>query len=1567
MNERRFSKSALRSGSFLIFFLVAFSQNASALKLEPFVIQESEGVVVPLTITISVSDWVAPNSNFANKCAAIGINAAWVARYILKGVSGTAEFSASSSSSDLHISSSGKSSKELSVLFCSPAPFAATEVDRLKTINLLEDDIKEPTETAALELWKVDLNNNKTLISSTLISIDDSKTNQNGNACSSMSLGGNAPLAAGSITAADCDDSPRGSGFLADMFTFSGTQGESVSIHADWENMDGYLYLVAPNGNIEGQNDDFSSKSDSRIDHVLNQTGTYKIWVTTSDPADTGNYEISLTHVPEVLDDWVLTSVAVTPTVLKPMDPLSISVTGQSNGTPTLVSADRVDVVYLLSTDPVISAGDSALGTENLCCASGFADVWQGNIDVAPGTYWAGACITNVDDDPANNCTAGTAVTVEAIPSLSCNSRTLDCGGSVAGNLTETSCTEGPQGTDHYAEKFTFTGTAGATFWLDASWDFDGYLFLKNPLGKIIAENDNHSSSADSHIEQTLLENGTYSLWATSYQAGTTGAYQVALDCDPPAGPDLTVDTLPLQAELLVPGQNLDLQAMLHNSGDQPADSTTLHYVLSSDAHITQSDPEIGSDGAPGLAAGASSTSNKVLVAPITAGEYWLGVCADLVVDESSVSNNCSTGRFIEVKPSPECARSTLSCGQLHAGTLNSQDCTRSPRGVGFLAEVLEVEVEAGSSLVANTLWTGVDGYLLMQGPSGSIVASNDDSGDLLHSRIEYAAQTSGIHRIWTTSFQRDASGSYELELICGPATAPDLVASEVSVSESEVTVEQTINLSAVVYNDGNGASDPGNVHFMLSSDDDISADDTILTSQGLAAIAAGSSLSADASVNVPVEAGHYWLGICVDAVNNEILTGNNCSTIDQSESQSSVQSSTATGKSRLQTSGTIGTLIKASTGASCSNSTLSCGQNNSGTLGPDDCDKGPRGTGYFSDTYTFSGNAGDSVSLNVDWTGLDGYLYLQDPTGALAAENDDFQGLGHSRVEHVLEHSGTYRVWPSAHAQGQGGSYQLNLICNAPAVPDLAVATPQLSATTVRPGQNLSLATQVLNQGNEPSTDTSIQFFLANSATVSATDRVLGKSDVSALAPGGSSDESLSIALDVVPGAYWIAACVNAAVLELNSVNNCALTGPLTVEQNNRPIDINPGLNDAWYDPATSGQGFFINVFPDGDEMFVSWFTYDLERPDSGVPFALGEPGHRWFTALGTYERGVAKLDIFLNEGGVFDQALPAPTESLYGSMTVSFSDCNHGQIEFDLPSAGEQGTIPITRVTTDNLSACEDIVGVVNTQADATAVPAIAAESSATSALTVNPGLNDAWYNPATGGQGFTFNVFPHLGSVYMSWFTYDTELPPADVPAQIGAPGHRWLTALGKFQGDGAEMTLYRVGGGVFNSATPAPQETEYGTVTVRFDDCNSGELRYDIPSLSRQGVVPIQRIAADLVPACEQAQISQEEYLAEISPGNKDVLENFCGGTASWLFNWPDTPEASGYIVELWRNDALTPMTFTVSQSEFRYEKATAIPAGHLTNWQWRYKPQYSAFGKTADFTHAFTFDVGTCEQ
>ncbi len=65
-------------------------------------------------------------------------------------------------------------------------------------------------------------------------------------------------------------------------------------------------------------------------------------------------------------------------------------------------------------------------------------------------------------------------------------------------------------------------------------------------------------------------------------------------------------------------------------------------------------------------------------------------------------------------------------------------------------------------------------------------------------------------------------------------------------------------------------------------------------------------------------------------------------------------------------------------------------------------------------------------------------------------------------------------------------------------------------------------------------------------------------------------------------------------------------------------PIVINAAMSDAWFFPDTSGQGFFIIVWEDQKLVFLAWFTYDTERPPAEVIAMLGEPGHRWLTALG-------------------------------------------------------------------------------------------------------------------------------------------------------------------------------------------------------------------------------------------------------------------------------------------------------------------------------------------------------------
>lgn len=134
------------------------------------------------------------------------------------------------------------------------------------------------------------------------------------------------------------------------------------------------------------------------------------------------------------------------------------------------------------------------------------------------------------------------------------------------------------------------------------------------------------------------------------------------------------------------------------------------------------------------------------------------------------------------------------------------------------------------------------------------------------------------------------------------------------------------------------------------------------------------------------------------------------------------------------------------------------------------------------------------------------------------------------------------------------------------------------------------------------------------------------------------------------------------------------------------------------------------------------------------------------------------------------------------------------------------------------------------------------------------MNAGLNDAWFGPATAGQGFFISVFPTLGKVLVSWFTYDTELPAADAPANLEWAGHRWMNALGDFTGNSAELDIDITSGGIFDTATTI-EHTPSGTMTLTFENCDSGVIEYDIPSINRQGTIPIRRIVSDNIELCQ----------------------------------------------------------------------------------------------------------------
>lgn len=140
----------------------------------------------------------------------------------------------------------------------------------------------------------------------------------------------------------------------------------------------------------------------------------------------------------------------------------------------------------------------------------------------------------------------------------------------------------------------------------------------------------------------------------------------------------------------------------------------------------------------------------------------------------------------------------------------------------------------------------------------------------------------------------------------------------------------------------------------------------------------------------------------------------------------------------------------------------------------------------------------------------------------------------------------------------------------------------------------------------------------------------------------------------------------------------------------------------------------------------------------------------------------------------------------------------------------------------------------------------------------FSINPGLNDAWYYPETDGQGFVITVFPGQKTVFLVWFTYDTELPPPDATANLGDPGQRWITAQGGYWGGEADLEVGSMTGGLFDSAEPKPYRVPGGSILLQFEDCNTGSVFYDIPSIGRTGMVPIQRVNSENVALCNGQQ-------------------------------------------------------------------------------------------------------------
>jgi hypothetical protein len=268
----------------------------------------------------------------------------------------------------------------------------------------------------------------------------------------------------------------------------------------------------------------------------------------------------------------------------------------------------------------------------------------------------------------------------------------------------------------------------------------------------------------------------------------------------------------------------------------------------------------------------------------------------------------------------------------------------------------------------------------------------------------------------------------------------------------------------------------------------------------------------------------------------------------------------------------------------------------------------------------------------------------------------------------------------------------------------------------------------------------------------------------------------------------------------------NFAGLAPVTININQH------GLTGSWFQPATSGQGVEVEVFPNlvgqGTGLTqVSWFTYDL--------VAGGPERQRWYTLSGNVPNGQpAALTIYQNVGGNFN-APPITSATAVGTATISFDSCTSGQLSYNFSDgSGRAGNIPLTRLTQNQTCA-----------------------TSGNSSTNADFALSGNWYDPATSGQGITVEVNPNSSTLFFAWYTY------APNGVNLGAAGQRWYTGQAGFTPGmrSIPVQLYQTTGGVFNSpSNPAPQTVQVGTGTLAFQSCTSATLNYSFTGGTSSGL-------------------------------------------------------------------------------------------------------------------------------
>ena len=726
-----------------------------------------------------------------------------------------------------------------------------------------------------------------------------------------------------------------------------------------------------------------------------------------------------------------------------------------------------------------------------------------------------GATATVMVTDPGGlTATQPIAVTVD-------HGDTRDTAAPVSSNDNTQGALEGRGDVDY----FSLVISSPETLTIETTGDTDTFGELESDDGLTIASADGGGDGGNFRIRQQV-QTGTYYIRVSGATPAETGPYM--LEVSETLGPDLVVESPGVTRATVDPEGSFNLSATVSNDGDEGSAATTLRYYRSTDATITTSDTQVGTDAVGVLSASGTSAESIGLTAPASAGRYYYGACVDAVSGESSTTNNCSSSVQVDVTAPPPQTSPDLTVGSpsvnddspetggsftLSATVSNSGDGASPATTLRYYrstdATISSADTQAGTDAVGTLAASGTSAESI------SLIAPASAGTYYFGACVDAVSGES--------STTNNCSGSVQVT-VSEPPAGPDLdpYAIVVTTSPGGTGPGGNVGPSVGVRNDGDESSAATTVRFYQSTDATITTADTEVGTNALGALSPGATASIGATVSAPSTPGTYYYGACVDAVAGESDTTNNCSSsvqVDVTEPPPATTPDLTVGSpsvddSSPETGGsfTLSATVTNSGDAQAAATTLRYYRSTDATITSSDTEVGTDAVGVLS----ASGTSAESIDLTAP--GSAGTYYYGACVDAVTGE--------------------------SSTTNNCSSSVQVDVTAPPPQTsPDLTVGSPSVDDSSPETGGSFTLSATVTNSGDAQAAATTLRYYRSTDVTISSSDTEVGTDAVGVLSASGTrtSAESIDLTAPGSAGTYYYGACVDAVTGESSTTNNCS------------------------------------------------------------------------------------------------------------------------------------------------------------------------------------------------------------------------------------------------------------------------------------------------------------------------------------------------------------------------------------------------------------------------------------------